>query len=290
MLLKGKNAILTGGAGGIGSVIAEEFLIEGARVFLVDRDENKLSEIHKTLSEKYPTGVYYASADVSNRKALQDAYQRIKKELGTIDILVNAAGIHGAIGPLWEINLDEWERALRVNLLGTVNAMQALLPDMITQGHGKIINFAGGGATNSRPFFSSYAASKTAVVRITEIVAEELREKGHKIDVNAISPGAVNTKILDDVINAGPEKAGAKEYEAIQKIKQEGGEDPKKAATLVVFLASHLSDGLSGRLISAIWDNWQDIPKHLTEIMESDIYTLRRIKPKDRGYNWGQNN
>ena len=286
MVLKGKNAVITGGSRGIGRVIAEEFLKEGASICLLARNAGELAEAKKELESRFPDRIFYARADVSRYKEMDDAYAMIKNRFGAVDILVNAAGILGALGSFSEMEIGEWERAIRVNFFGTAYAMRTVLPDMIKKGRGKIINFSGGGSTAPRPFFSSYGTAKTAVVRLTETVGEELRQKGLAISVNAIAPGVVNTRLLDQTIAAGPEQVGDAEYEDALKRKQQGGDGPARAAGLAVFLASSLSDGLTGRLVSAIWDKWEDIPTHLKEIMDSDIYTLRRIKPVDRGYPW----
>lgn len=285
MLLEGKTAILTGGAGGIGSVVAEEILKEGAKLCIVERDAQKLARLESELALRFPERIKGISGDITNQEFTKLCVQKTAEAFGAVDILINAAGIQGEIGPLWENDIKKWEEGIKVNLLGTFLMMHAAIPQMIKQGSGKIINFSGGGATGSRPFFSSYAASKTAVVRLTETVADELKEKNINIQVNAVAPGAINTSFLNDIIKAGPEKAG-KEYELIREIQAKGGADPKMVAGLIVFLSSSLSDKLTGRLVSAIYDTWQEIQKHLDEIGGSDIYTLRRITPKDRGINW----
>lgn len=286
MILQDKKAIITGGSRGIGRVIAEEFLKEGAQVCLLARNEGELARAQQEFSARYPSHVFYAPADVSDYAQMDEAYARIKNRFGAPDILVNGAGILGALGSFAEMDIGKWEEAIRVNFFGTAYAMRTVLPDMIETGYGKIINFSGGGSTAPRPFFSSYGTAKTAVVRLTETVGEELRQKGLAISVNAIAPGVVNTRLLDEVIARGPGEVGSEEYESALQKKKEGGDGPARAAGLAVFLASSRSDGLTGRLVSAIWDNWQDIPTHLKEIMDSDIYTLRRIKPIDRGHSW----
>jgi NAD(P)-dependent dehydrogenase (short-subunit alcohol dehydrogenase family) len=154
---------------------------------------------------------------------------------------------------------------------------------MIQRRKGKMINLSGGGATSPRPFFSAYSASKTAVVRLTETLAEEVAE--FNIQVNTISPGAMNTRLLDEIARAGA-AAGPKAMQEVTKQLQTGGTLMEKPAALALFLASEESDGLTGRVISAVWDDWKTIPQHLPDIMSSDMYTLRRIMPEDRGYNW----
>lgn len=278
MLLKDKVAIITGGSRGIGKAIAEAFLREGAKCVLVSRSQAELEQAKKDSRGQ----VEILQADVSQSDSGEKIASYCLSTFGKIDILVNAAGIQGPIGLFYENDRQKWEETLHVNLLGTLFLMQVVVPVMLEQKSGKIINFSGGGATGSRPRFSAYAASKTAVVRLTEVAADEL--KGTGIDINAISPGAVNTNMTEEIIRAGPD--AGKEYESALKQKADESVSPVKATALSVFLASSHSDGLSGKLVSAIWDKWEDIPKHLNEIMSTDVYTLRRIKPEERGYNW----
>ncbi|MEK7382583.1 MAG: SDR family oxidoreductase, partial [Elusimicrobiota bacterium] len=133
--------------------------------------------------------------------------------------------------------------------------------------------------------FSAYAVSKAAIVRFAETLAEEVRGQG--IDVNAIAPGALNTRLLDEVLAAGPEKAGGQFFERSSKQKESGGAPLGVAAELAAFLASDQSDGITGKLISAVWDDWARWPEHIDELRSSDVYTLRRISGRDRGCAWG---
>ncbi len=280
-MLTNKRAIITGGGRGIGKAIAQAFLEAGAEVLLVARNQTDLEFTQKELS---PLGwVEIISVDVSLETGSAAVVKKVSDLWGQLDILVNAAGVYGPIGPLAEANVAEWRQAIDINLIGTFLMMRAMVPLMKARGRGKIINFAGGGE-GAYPNFSAYVASKGGIVRLTETVAAEL--KSFNIDVNAIAPGAVNTKLLDDLLKAGPEKVGEETYKRSLEQKKNGGVSPEKAAELVVFLASDASNGISGRIISAVWDDYKIFPAHLKEIMESDIYTWRRIKPKDRGYNW----
>lgn len=282
-MLKNKKAVITGGGRGIGKVIARHFLAEGVRVLLVARTQ---AELVATREELSPLGrVEILAADVS----VEADVARVAKKVsdlylwGRVDILVNAAGIQGPIGHITDIDATEWRKVIEVNLIGTFLMIKALLPFMKEQKHGKIINFAGGGE-GAYPNFTAYVASKGGIVRLTETVAAEL--KSFHIDVNAIAPGAVNTKMLDEVLEAGPIKTGSETYEKSLKQKEIGGIPPEKAAKLALFLASELSDDLSGKIISAVWDDYAKFPEHLKEIIESDIYSWRRVKPKDRGFEW----
>lgn len=273
MKLQNRVALITGGGRGIGRAIALAMASEGARVAIVSRT---LPEIKSVAAEADHLGrrAIALEGDVSKPEDVQRMIESTVRELGGLDILVNNAGVQGPIGLVVENDIDQWLEAIRINLWGTFLCARSALPVMMKQRRGKIINLSGGGATSPRPHFSAYAASKTAVVRFTETLAEEV--KSFNIQVNAIAPGAVNTKMLQDVLAAG-ETAGEKELAEARKQIETGGTSPEKAAALAVFLASDDSNGLTGRLISAVWDDWSEMGKHIHEIMSSDIYTLRRI-------------
>jgi 3-oxoacyl-[acyl-carrier protein] reductase len=158
-----------------------------------------------------------------------------------------------------------------------------VIPFMKQNRSGRIINFSGGG-DGPYPRFTAYASSKGAILRFTESLASELKE--YNIYVNAIAPGAVNTTFLKEGLKAGPKKTGKDTFAKLLEQEKSGGVSPEKAANLILFLASDEAEGLTGKMISAIWDKWQDIPKHLKILNESDIWNMRRIKPKERGYDW----
>jgi NAD(P)-dependent dehydrogenase (short-subunit alcohol dehydrogenase family) len=282
MILKDKVAIITGGSLGIGRGIATRFAGEGCHLVLVARNPANLEKTRQGL-ESYGTRIETFIADVSREKEVKKMVEFTLYKFDTIDILVNCAGIQGPIGLVTDVDTGKWMETININLCGTFLCIKAVLPTMVKNKKGKIINLSGGGAVSPRPRFSAYSASKAAVVRLTETLAEEVKE--YNIDINAIAPGAVNTRLLEQVLEAG--EAAGKDYMAKAiKQKEEGGTPPEKAAELSLFLASSKSDGLTGRIISAVWDNWRQTPEHLNEIMSSDIYTSRRIIPGDRGYDW----
>jgi NAD(P)-dependent dehydrogenase (short-subunit alcohol dehydrogenase family) len=212
---------------------------------------------------------------------MAELFKRTEQELGLVDVLVNNAGVYGPKGPSESVDLDEWSRALEINLLGTFIPTRFAIEQMKRKGGGKIVNLSGGGATNPLPRLSAYAASKAAVVRLTETLAEELRE--FSIMVNAIAPGALNTRFLDEVLQAGPELVGSTFFEKALKQRDTGGAPIEKGVALCVYLASSASDGITGKLISALWDPWERLGDFQAELQRSDIYTLRRIVPEDRG-------
>lgn len=272
MKLEGKVAIVTGGSRGIGKAIALAFAREGADLVVVARS---LPEVGQTAAEARALGrpAIPLRVDVADGAAVADMVSRTLQEFGKIDILVNNAGILGPVGPLAENDPATWRHTLEINLLGTFLCCRAALPTMMERRQGKIINLSGGGATSPRPYFSAYAATKAAVVRVTETLAEEVRP--YNIQVNAIAPGAVYTRMTEQILAAGA-AAGAKGLAEASR-QQETAASPEQAAALAVFLASDEADGLTGRLVSAVWDDWQSIPRRLDEIMASELYTLRRM-------------
>jgi len=278
MLLKGKTAIITGATGGIGRVIAQTLAKEGCRLVLVGRKKAILEMLRRELKQ-YGCQFLTAVVDVTEGKQIQKLIKKTLKKFSQIDILVNAAAIYGPIGPFVINNMNKWREAININLIGTVLCCRAVLPFMIKRKAGKIINFSGGGAVSPRPNFSSYAVSKAAIVRFTETLAEEL--KPYNIQVNAIAPGAINTRLLDEAIKAGPRLVGKAAYLQFLKQKKEGGDSPQLAADLVLFLASEKSYNLTGKLISAKWDNWREWnKKEIDRLMKTSEYTLRRIDNK----------
>lgn len=287
MKLKGRYAIITGAGQGLGACIAEHYVAQGASVLLCARNEMSLYTVSQRLRQRLVDGqqVLIQTADVSDRTQVEDLVALATKSFPHVDILVNNAGVYGPMGYIEEIDWDEWVQAININLMGTVYPCRAVLPQLKARGYGKIINLSGGGATNPLPQLSAYAASKAAVVRFSETLAEEV--KGFGIDVNTIAPGALATRLLEQVISAGPEKVGVAFHQRMMKIQEEGGTPLEQGAALCVYLGSAESDGITGKLISAVWDPWEQLHKHLDELQQSDIYTLRRIVPKDRGKDWG---
>lgn len=271
--LAGKVAIVTGGGRGIGKAIALAFAREGADIVVASRTTTEVEETRMQITALGRQALAIR-ADVSTRKDVEGMIGRTLSEFGKVDILVNNAGIQGPIGPLVESDADRWIETIRVNLIGPYLCSRAVLPIMIERRQGKIINVSGGGSTFPRPFFTAYGASKTAVVRLTESLAEEV--KVFNIQVNAIAPGAVNTRMLEEILAAG-QAAGSKALAEARHQRETGGFPAEKAASLAAFLASPESDGLTGRLISAVYDDWQDLPGQIPEVMASDLYTLRRI-------------
>jgi NAD(P)-dependent dehydrogenase (short-subunit alcohol dehydrogenase family) len=291
-MLENKVAIVTGANQGLGLEIARKYLEAGASLSICARDEKLLRQAERELKPLLRSGqkILALPADVSKARDVEALVRATLDTFGGIDILVNNAGVYGPKGAIEEVDWQEWARAIEINLHGSILMCRAVLPhfkarDFKTRGPAKIIQLSGGGATNPLPRISAYAVSKAAIVRFIETLAEEVKEQG--IDVNAVAPGALNTRMLDEVLQAGPAKVGQAFYERSLKQKQSGGAPLEKGADLIVFLGSSKSDGITGKLISAMWDPWASLPGHLDDLRTTDIYTLRRIVPKDRGKTWG---
>ena len=282
MKLKNLNALITGGSQGLGKAIAEHFLREGANVVLCARSEKDLSATRAELAGKFPAHTILAkTCDVASEPQVNELLAFALGELGSIQALVLNAGIYGPMGPTESVSLGEWRRALDINLFGVLLPCRAVIPHFKKAGRGKIVVLSGGGATNPLPNISAYAASKAAVVRLMETLAEEL--KSYHVDVNAIAPGALATRLVDEVLAAGPERVGAAFFEKNKTWKERGAVPLELGASLAVYLASAESDGITGKLISAQWDPWKDLQQYREELAKSDIYCLRRIVPEDRG-------
>jgi len=283
MKLSGLNAIITGASQGLGKAIAAQFLRDGAQVVICARDAEQLAAARADLAA-IGGRVLAQPCDVSDEQQVAQLTAFALRELGGIHALVSNAGVYGPMGPTDEVDLAEWKRALEINLYGTLLPCRAIIPHFNQAGRGKIIIISGGGATNPLPNISAYAASKAAVVRLMETLAEELRAQ--HIVVNAVAPGALKTRLTDQVLAAGPEKVGATFYARNKKWAEEGATPLELGAELCAYLASAESDGITGKLISAQWDPWRRLHDYRDDLTGSDIYCLRRIVPEDRGKKW----
>ena len=285
MKLAGRICLITGASSGLGRRIAIAFWREGASLLLAGLQLADLEESQELLGPQVHADqrVRTFAGDLAEADKIASLTRTVRETFGSVAVLVNNAAVPGPIGPLVTNDWAAWEHTIRINLLVPAALCVAVIPMMQQLGFGKIINLSGGGATGPRPNFSSYAAAKAALVRLSETLAQELAP--HGIDVNCVAPGILDTQMTGAVVSAGMELAGESEV-----IKARQCADSvlafQRATDLAVFLASAESDGISGRLISAVWDSWRSLPEHREELQRSDIYTLRRIVAKDRGLEW----
>jgi NAD(P)-dependent dehydrogenase (short-subunit alcohol dehydrogenase family) len=277
--LSGRTALITGASRGLGTQIARHFAAAGAKLILAARDVAALARLAADLA---PASVTCHGIDLSEARSVEQFLDLVL--FGPpIDILINNAAIQGPIGEFAAVDFAAWQAVFQTNFFSPARICQRLIPPMKARHYGKIINLSGGGATSPRPHVSAYGSSKCALVRFSETLAEELKNTG--IDINCVAPGPMNTAMLAEILAAGPSGAVG-EYDRALKQQQSSGAPPEKAADLILFLASPDSDGITGRLLSAVWDPWPSLPSHRQELANSDIFTLRRITPEDRGKKW----
>ncbi len=263
---------MTGGGVGIGKEIARAFAREGDQLVLCGRNLASLEEAAAELAT-FEGQIEARTCDVSRDADVVALVDGVVRRHGGIDVLVNNAGVYGPVGLVLENDPTEWLQAMQINLGGVFLMTRRVAPVMVGAGGGVIINLSGGGGTAPKPRYSSYAASKSGVIRLTENTAVELAE--HGVRVNAIAPGFIATRIHDETLKAG-ERAGA-DLELVKNKLAGGGDDPRKAAELAVFLASSGAEGITGRLFSAIWDDWKSDQARAALLGSPHLYTLRRI-------------
>jgi len=272
MELQDKVCLIAGASGAIGASVARRFFQEGARLALTYRTERPgvSAKDHRDDTGR----IAYYKLDVTDYDATELVVRQVLGTFSSLDVLVNCTGIVGPIGPLETLDIRAWARTIETNLIGSVHLARAVIPVMKGRGGGKIVLFSGGGAAYGRPFFTPYSSSKAAVVRFTESLADELEPAN--IQVNAVAPGPVNSGMWAEMRAAGG-LGGSALLSEIKKMDQSGGASPDRAAGLAVFLASRRSNRLTGRLLSAIWDDWEHLENHMGKIASSDVWTLRRI-------------
>lgn len=284
--LAGRAAIITGASQGLGLAIATAYVEAGASVLMCARDASVLKQACTEVSARAASDQQVAAhaADVSQPEEVEGLVAAALRLFPRIHILVNNAGVYGPMGPIEDVDWAEWTRALAININGSVLPCRSLLPHFKANRYGKIIQLSGGGATNPLPRLSAYATSKAAIVRFAESLALEV--KGDGIDVNAIAPGPLKTRMMDQLLAAGPDAVGAEFHARMTRVAAEGGTPLQTGAALAVYLGSAESDGITGRLLSAVWDPWSSLAEHRADLEGTDVYTLRRIVPRDRGLTW----
>jgi NAD(P)-dependent dehydrogenase (short-subunit alcohol dehydrogenase family) len=285
--LGGRTAIVTGASQGLGRAIAEAYVAAGASVCICARDEALLNEVRADLAGRAGVGqsVIAIAADVSRQDDVERLVGGALTAFSRVHVLVNNAGVYGPMGPIEDVDWAEWVRAIEINLMGSVLPCRALMAHFKAHRYGKVVQLSGGGATQPMANVTAYAASKAAIVRFAESLADEGREFG--IDVNSIAPGALITRLIDQLLAVEPAKVGEGFYKKMVALKEAGGTPLERGAALAVYLGSAESDGITGRLLSAVWDPWESLAGHRDDLRKTDVYTLRRIVPKDRGLTWG---
>ncbi|OGK86851.1 MAG: hypothetical protein A2X52_12425 [Candidatus Rokubacteria bacterium GWC2_70_16] len=276
--------IVTGGSMGIGLACARQLVRVGYDVAICARGRGALATAEAALKgERGEARVLAVVADV----AREGEFERVlaaAEELGPVEGVVHAAAVLGPIGHAVEAEAGAWLETVRANLFGAFLVARATCRHLIARKRpGSVVLFSGGGATGPFPNYSAYACGKVGVVRLAETLAQEVAGSG--IRVNCVAPGFVATRMHQETLRAG-DAAGRAYLERTKKELEGGGVSPKLAACAVAFLLSDESRGITGRLLAVPWDDWKTWPQHLGEIQNSDVFTLRRIVPRDRGNDW----
>ena len=191
--LKNKTAIITGGAQGFGLDIAKKFLSYGAKVKLWDIDEKELMDVKKKIKDP---NLDYNIVDVSDFKIIKDTVDNISKN-SKIDILINNAGITGSTNELWNYNIEEWKKIIDINLHGTFYCCKAIVPVMIKNNYGRIVNIASVSGKDGNANASAYSSAKAGAIGLTKSLGKELAQ--YNIAVNAVTPAGAKTRILDQM-------------------------------------------------------------------------------------------
>lgn len=265
--------LVTGAGRGIGKRLAIGFASKGARVGLLARSKAELDLCHLEI-EHAGGAALRLRADVCDYEQICAAAERMRVHFNApIQVVICAAGVQGPIGSFAEIAPKAWHDVVSTNLNGVMNSCRAVLPHMIERRSGKVIVLACGGVSTPRPNFSVYAATKAALARFVESVAEEVVE--HNVQVNCLSPGETYTHMTDQILSAG-ERCSDREREHAEKTRLTGGVPPEKQLDLALFLASDQSNHVTGRLVGAL-DDWKKLKNGA---ISAEQYRLRRVQLK----------
>jgi short-subunit dehydrogenase len=272
-----KTVLITGATRGLGKHLAEAFAKAGANLVLLARQATALDQSVRALKNQYASQSFHAyPIDLSDQQAVSTLLSSLDHE---VDVLINNAAIQGPVGHGWENSASAVSACMQVNLLSPMALCQWVIPTMLARQTGNIINLAGGGATAPRQYFSTYAVAKTGLVRYSECVAAELANT--PLRINCISPGVMATDMVRTMLTHDAQWLHASEKSKMQTALSRSNSFAA-ATECCLFLASAQCGNVSGKLISAEWDDWQALPKWQGVLNASDIYTLRRIVPKDR--------
>jgi NAD(P)-dependent dehydrogenase (short-subunit alcohol dehydrogenase family) len=266
--LRHESVLITGAGRGIGKRLALGFAQAGAKVGLLGRNQAEL-DLTKLEIEHAGGTALRLRADVRDFEQFAAGVDRMTLMFGAVNVLVAGAAIQGPIGPFMEQRPRDWREIFETNIIGVMNACRAVLPQMVQRRKGKVIALTDGGATSPRPNFAPHAASKAALVRLIESVAEEVRD--HNIQMNCFAPGNTYTSMTDEILQAA-DRAGSKEVEDAEQIRFTGGVPAEKQIQVALFLASERSNHVTGKLIH-VNDDWKKL-EH--QNMRPDAYTLRR--------------
>ncbi|MDQ1474257.1 MAG: hypothetical protein QOJ99_5737 [Bryobacterales bacterium] len=265
---KDATILITGAGRGIGKRLAIGFAQAGFRVGLLGRSQGEL-DVTKLEIEHAGGTALRIRADVSDYEQVAAGVEKMNSVWGGVHALIANAAVQGPVGPFVENRPRDWTGVFETNVLGVFNSCRAVLPQMIQRRFGKLIVVSDAGAATPRANFAAYSASKAAVARFVECVAEEIRDAN--VQINSMFPGQVYTSMTDEILKAGA-RAGSAETEHAEKVRLTGGIPPEKQIQLALFLASERSNHVTGKLIY-VQDDWKKLE---AENGRPDAFTLRR--------------
>jgi len=238
-----RTAIVTGGGSGIGLAIAERLAADGLAVAVFDRNSDAADDAAAKIVAAGGTAAGLA-VDVTDRPGLDAAVDEVRSSLGAPTVLVNNAGLDG-FGPFLKIDADTWNRVLEVNLTGTFHCCQAVLPDMIAAGWGRIVNISSSSAHSGQPFMAHYVSSKAGVIGLTKSLALEFGPKG--ITVNTIPPGFIDTPMLRKSESKGLLGEGVDHHASLTPVRRVGR--PEDIAAMCSFLVRDEASYVTGQVL-----------------------------------------
>jgi short-subunit dehydrogenase len=274
---------VSGSTGFLGRKVALHLLKKGSRILLGGKNDIELQELFGNLKTNFGSQIVgVVNCDLSK----PEEWPGVAKQLDLYDVtkFVNCAGLQGPIAPIIELENEDFTEVFNVNLFSAVFFTKYFLLNRDKKRFASIIHFSGGGSTSARPFFAPYSLSKTALVRFVENVA--LENQGEGVSINIIAPGVMPSQMQSEIMGSRL-LSETHEVDSARKSFLDHSNEHQRLLELIEFLLSKKSVGLSGKLISAKWDNWGNWTRHLDILQESDLYTLRRVTARDRGENWG---
>ena len=269
--LTGQVALVTGGGRGLGRAFAVELAKAGASVGITARTQSQVDETVKLVEASGGQAVAFA-ADVTDKVAMEKVVASLEERFGPVDILVNNAGLITPLGNDWELDADEWWQTFNINVHGPYICIRAVMPSMMAQGNGRIINISSIGAHTVHPYATAYCASKAAISHFTNCLAPALKE--HGIGVFALAPMGPTTmhELLANEPNRSPELR-----ERSRRLMEEGQPMMDSSVRMLMYLVSGKGDALAGSHIS--WDDSEDeLTSRVDAIEKDDLYALRLRK------------
>lgn len=265
---KNAGVLITGAGRGIGKRLALGFAKTGARVGLLGRNQAELDSTRLEIEDAGGTALGLR-ADVCKPEEVLTAVGRMTSLWGGVDALIANAGVQGPVGPFVENRPVAWREVFEVNVYGVINCCHAVLPQMLKRRSGKILAISCNGVASPRPGFAAYSASKAAIARFVESLAEEVRDRN--VQVNSMLPGGAYTSMTDEILHAG-HQIDPEELELASQVRLTGGIPAEKQIQLALFLTSERSNHVTGKLIQ-VQDDWKRLEN---ENGRPDAYTLRR--------------